>query len=313
MNQVKIPQFSITTTKVGFGCSSIVGMVSEKEARRLIDAAYHAGIRHFDVARSYGHGAAESVLGRALGKRRPDVTIASKFGLAVPGRRVLIDLARTVLRPVARRFSTVRSQSRSAPAGVIKTLEFSRPNAERSLETTLRELGTDYLDIFLLHEANADALCYPELLEFLEGAVRAGKIRGYGVGTDLRNLGALMLRQPEYCKIVQHEWSVLTGSVAIPQNSFRITHGALAKAFGTTRERLRDDPGTARAAGIDLTKDEQLSGILLRSVALEFPASITLFSARSPERILANTEALFDTRFDTPALLLSKLLKTGGS
>ena len=307
MKHITIPQFAITTTKAGFGCSSLVGLVSEREARVLIDAAYDAGIRHFDVARSYGRGAAESVLGKALGKRRGDVTITSKFGLPVAPRHATRELARMILRPVAKRFSGFKSRPKTLAAAV-ETVEFSRHNAEASLDISLRALGTDYLDVFLLHEPTAQALSHPELLVFLEDARRAGKIRGYGVGTDLRNLDALLSTRPEYCPIVQHEWSLLTGDVAIPPSSFRITHGALARAFGTLRERLRGDAGIARSAGLDSMKDEELAGLLLRSAALKFPDTLTLFSARSPRRIITNVEALFDTRFDHVSAAASKFL-----
>lgn len=308
MREVTIPQFSIRTTKVGFGCSSLVGIVSAKEARGLIDAAYDTGIRHFDVARSYGQGTAESVLGKALGSRRGNVTITSKFGLAVPRRRPAIDFARSILRPVAKRISSVRSRSRSAAAAIVETVEFNRSNAEASLDTTLRELGTDYLDILLLHEANAEGLCHPELLEFLEASRKTGKIRGYGVGTDLRNLQDLFSQRAEYCPIVQHEWSPLTGDVPIPRSSFGITHGALARAFGVLQERFRNEPPAAKFEGLDLTESQNLSAVLLRSAAIRFPESITLFSARSPGRIQSNVDALCNLRLNDASAALLRVI-----
>lgn len=308
MNHVEIHPFSIATTKVGFGCSSLVGMVSPKEARELVDAAYDAGIRHFDVARSYGQGRAESVLGRALGSRRSNVTITSKFGLNVPSRPLLIDVSRAILRPIARRLRRVWSQARSVTGAMVETLDFSRRNAELSLDITLRELGTDYLDILLLHEASAEALNDPELLDFLEQSRQSRKIRGYGVGSKVQKLAALTTSHPEYCPIVQHEWSALSSDVPVPRSSFRITHGALAQSFAQLQDTFRKNPGLAKSAseavGLDVSIPEHLSSLLLRGAALKYPDAVTLFSARSSERIHRNAEALENAELDASCLAL---------
>ncbi len=311
MDRTIIRPFGIETTRIGFGCSSLVGVVTPKEAQTLIDAAFDRGICHFDVARSYGRGAAESVLAKALGPRRKQVTITSKFGLAIPPRRFASEAARTLLRPLLKRVSALRPSVRSSPGSVTaafveERVDFSRAHAERSLHTTLQELETDYLDVLLLHEASAEALTDPSLIDFLQNAVREGKIRGYGIGSHLQRIPGLVTAHPDYCPVVQHEWSVLTGAVSIPPFTFRITHGALARSFQQLVERVRKDPAFAKAAsdatGVDITSGDKLSAILLRSAALRFSDSITLFSARSKERIVRNIQALGNTQLDEACL-----------
>jgi aryl-alcohol dehydrogenase-like predicted oxidoreductase len=313
MNQVTIEPFSITTTKVGFGCSSLVGRLSPNEGQMLVQAAYDEGIRHFDVARSYGRGMAESVLGRALGARRSSVTITSKFGLPVapPG---LLDVARNLLRPVAKRISSLRSPARTLSASSIEGTDFSRQNAELSLEATLQQLGTDYLDVLLLHEATAEKFDDSDLLEFLESARKSGKIIGYGIGTQTHNIPALIAECPMFCSIVQHEWSPLIGDVEILPSSFRITHGSLARSFRLLNEAFSQNQSLAESAGavvgMDVTSGPILAALLLRSAAIKYPDSIALFSCRTPARIRHNTAALRDETLDASCNALGSFIAT---
>src|SRR3954452_8900176 len=72
------------SSRLGFGCGSVMGRVGRAASLRAIAAALDAGITHFDVARLYGYGEAETLLGEALRGRRDRVVIASKFGLMPP-------------------------------------------------------------------------------------------------------------------------------------------------------------------------------------------------------------------------------------
>ena len=59
-----------TTTRLGYGCSSLMGALGQKESLALLEAAYDAGVRHFDVAPLYGFGQAEGCLGEFLARHR---------------------------------------------------------------------------------------------------------------------------------------------------------------------------------------------------------------------------------------------------
>ena len=58
-----LPGTPLTTTVIGFGCSNLFGGKTREEGLRLLEVAYDCGIRHFDVARYYGFGDAEGLLG----------------------------------------------------------------------------------------------------------------------------------------------------------------------------------------------------------------------------------------------------------
>ena len=72
---------------VGLGCNNFGGRIDEAASRRVVDAALDAGITLFDTADSYGGTRSEEYLGRALGARRDDAVIATKFGSPIDEAR----------------------------------------------------------------------------------------------------------------------------------------------------------------------------------------------------------------------------------
>src|SRR5262245_41108914 len=71
---------------VGLGCANFGGRIGTEAARAVIHRALDCGISFFDTADSYGiRGASEEILGAALGSRRADVVIATKFGNTLKG------------------------------------------------------------------------------------------------------------------------------------------------------------------------------------------------------------------------------------
>lgn len=75
-----LPPFSV----LGFGCAGLAGRVGRRQSNRAIAVALAAGITHFDVARTYGYGEAETILGDNLRGLRDKVVIATKFGIEPP-------------------------------------------------------------------------------------------------------------------------------------------------------------------------------------------------------------------------------------
>jgi aryl-alcohol dehydrogenase-like predicted oxidoreductase len=136
---------SLTVSLGGLGTNNFGRRLDAAEARRVVDAALDAGVTHFDTADIYGEGRSEEYLGRALGPRRDDVTIASKFGYHGPPRGV-------------------RGQAAWVP---------------EALEATLRRLGTDRLDLFYYHKPDPRTPLL-ETLRVLNGLVERGLVREIG-------------------------------------------------------------------------------------------------------------------------------------
>ena len=88
------------TSRLGFGCTSLLSAGGRAKGLWLLEAAYDAGIRHFDTAPMYGEGESEDVLGEFLERHREDCTVTTKFGIPPRKAGFLVKLARRGLRPV---------------------------------------------------------------------------------------------------------------------------------------------------------------------------------------------------------------------
>jgi D-threo-aldose 1-dehydrogenase len=170
---------------IGFGCVRLTSNYSERSALRNLETAYEEGIRHFDVARSYGYGLAEGILGKFLKGKRDRVTITSKFGI-FPNNGLLKslwmqNLARDMFH-FSKKFAVGGRVSRQL-AGHAITKNFDLTTVQNSMETSLRALGTDHIDFYLLHEGTVKDARNEDLRAFLELQKQKGLIGAYGLGS----------------------------------------------------------------------------------------------------------------------------------
>ncbi|MFD5377453.1 aldo/keto reductase [Streptomyces griseoincarnatus] len=182
----------IQVSALGFGCWAIGGewqddtgqplgwgKVDDEESVRAIHRALDLGVTFFDTADVYGAGHSELVLGRALGSRRDDVVVATKWGnLFDPGTRTA--------------------------SGTDDSPEHLR----RALTASLRRLGTDHVDLYQLHLADADPDRAARLRDACEELVAEGLIRAYAWSTDDPARAAVFAEGP-HCAAVQHALNVL--------------------------------------------------------------------------------------------------------
>src|SRR2546430_17625542 len=78
---------SLSVSIVGLGCNNFGWRIDSDATAKVVDAAIDAGINFFDTADIYGKGQSEEFLGRALGSRRDQVLIATKFGMEMDKKR----------------------------------------------------------------------------------------------------------------------------------------------------------------------------------------------------------------------------------
>lgn len=155
----------------------------KRDAIRQIQAAVDLGVTFFDTADDYGQGFCERILGEALRGRRDGIVVSTKFGEEpMPEQEDPWSLA----------------------AGIV----------ERKCEASLRRLGVECLDLYLLHRRDYPLERAPELLQVLEDLVRAGKIRYYGWSTDDVERARLFARG-EHCIAIEHRLNVLNDNAAM--------------------------------------------------------------------------------------------------
>jgi len=147
MEQRQLGTTGLFVSAVGLGCNNFGGRVDQAGTQLVVDAAIDAGVNFFDTADVYGNQQSEVMLGKALGSRRQDVIVATKFGMPTGDG----------------------PHSRGA----------SRRYVMRAVEASLTRLNTDYIDLYQLHFPDARTPL-EETLGALDDLVRSGKVRYIG-------------------------------------------------------------------------------------------------------------------------------------
>ena len=149
---------SLQVSVAGLGCNNFGWRIDAAATVKVVDAAIDAGINFFDSADIYGAGQSEEYLGRALGSRRKNVIVATKFGMKMDEQR-----------------------QGAKPEYIV-----------RAAEDSLRRLATDHIDLYQLHQPDP-AVPIEDTLGALNDLVRAGKVGEIGCS----NFSAEQLRVAE--------------------------------------------------------------------------------------------------------------------
>jgi D-threo-aldose 1-dehydrogenase len=308
------------TTRLGFGCA-FPRAVTRSQAARYLDAAFDAGIRHFDVAPMYADGAAEGYLGSFLKRHNGRVTVTTKYGILPPVMRPLhVRAALKMLGPVLhelRRVPAVASAlSRTASAmNVSSKAAFNAPQAELSLSRSLKELNVDMVDLFLLHEPCAADL-HDDLLGFLKDCVAAKRVGAFGIGGDASRVLNLYRNKRRFCDVMQFDWTVLSPMLNLP-GSFRIHFSVFTRQLRDMHRALVDQPDICRRwsaeTDLNLADIRTLADVLLKGTLTRYPDSIVLFRSSKPENIIRSVSVAEDTKFEKPALRFCELIELEGA
>lgn len=301
------------TTRLGFGGSSLMGLSLDR-ARSLavLEAAWDAGIRHFDVAPMYGYGDAEACVGEFLAGH-PDATVTTKFGMESRPRPGVLGIAKLAAGKVLGRVPGFGGGG----VGAAKSAEangsrFRGELARASLERSLRLLRRERIDLWLMHEAEAGDLS-EELLRFCEDAVAGGRIGAFGVGSEAQRVAGVIERHPAFARVVQCEWSVQDAPVTWPQETFRLHHRSLTNHFRELHAALVASPERLRAwsaaTGVDLSDGERLAELMLKASLELNPGSVVLFSSKNPKHIAQNVAVAQNEGLAEPARELYRLVQ----
>ena len=167
METIKIPHTDLEVSRLALGCMGLGGgweadvqltKDHERQAREFLDTAEEIGANFFDHANIYGRGRAEEIFGRALKERpslRDKIVIQSKCGI----------------------------RWANDPPGTPQRFDFSRDHILESVDAILARLGTDHLEILLLHRP--DPLWEgEEIAEAFQKLRLSGKVRYFGVSNQ---------------------------------------------------------------------------------------------------------------------------------
>lgn len=315
MEKIALGDSGRSTSRLGFGCSSLMGLMGLRESLKTLESAFDAGIRHFDVAPMYGYGEAERCLGKFLTRHAGEVTITTKYGIAPVRRAGFAGAGRRIARPLVNYFPGLKKRFAGAAKLVMPPQErtrFTATDAKASLESSLAALRTSHIDVWLLHEAEANDFESDELLKLLEGEVARGTIGTFGIGSDAAKVPGLLALAPSYCRTIQYEWSILD-PVVQPGIAFRIHHRSLSENFRILATALGRHPAICRRWSNEINFDLQdfgkLAQLMLKASLVMNPSSVILFSSKRPQHIHANARVAEDASLDAPARKLYHLIQ----
>lgn len=266
------------------------GQVQEQELVDAVHAALDAGVNFFDTADTYGLGQSERILGKALGGRRGEAVVATKFGVRVENGRTVYD---------------------NAPEYIIA-----------ACENSLRRLGTDYIDLYQVHyrDGKTEMSAVADALEQLRSQ---GKIRYFGLSNltradipEMKPLtGAFATVQNEYSLARRdHEDDILALSGELDLTP--MTWGSLGQgiltgkydknaAFGSDDRRSREiyvnfhgEKLLKNLQIVEVLRDlapkygKSVSAVAIRYILDYLPGSVVLCGAKRPAQILDNAEGL---------------------
>lgn len=224
--------FGAMTFGEGTGALASVYKVDQTGADRLVGQSFDAGVTYFNTADAYAEGRSEEMLARALGPRRKDVVIATKVGFRTGA--ALLDQG------------------------------LSRRHILASAEASLRRLGTDWIDVYLVHKPDPWTPL-EESLSALQDLVTAGKVRYIGFSNwpawlAAKAIGIQRARGWETFRAAEMYYSLVGRDIEDEIVPLALDHGVglqvwspLAGGFLSGRY-SREDPngGNGRLGGFDL-------------------------------------------------------------
>jgi diketogulonate reductase-like aldo/keto reductase len=183
--------------------------------------------------------------------------------------------------------------------------------AAASLDSSLRALKTDHVDVWLMHAASADDLTNPNLLRFMERSVASGTIGTFGVGTDANEIPRIVRECPGFCRVLQFEWSVDDDRPQV--DGFRIHHGAIGSALPQLQKTLDENGALKRRWSLETDRDlgdpRVLPALMLRAALEVNRDSVIIFFSRHIARIEENVAAAVDSSLRDSAVRLWELVR----
>jgi aryl-alcohol dehydrogenase-like predicted oxidoreductase len=192
----------LEVSAIGFGCWEIgggYGRIEESEFTRAVGRALDLGINCFDTAEGYGFGASERALARALGSRRREAILVTKFGIGYRDKPKLRDA--------------------------------SRARVMASIEKSLENLATDCVDVYLVHWPDPQTPI-EETMRALEDVVRQGKARFVGV-SNFKSEQIEACSRVRRVDVAQYGWNLFDRRMQRDVFPYCRDHGIGVMAYGS--------------------------------------------------------------------------------
>jgi D-threo-aldose 1-dehydrogenase len=294
---------------LGFGCSALLGRASRKESEQAVGAAIDAGITFYDTARSYGYGGSEGLLGTIFHTRRHRMVLCTKFGILPAAPDGLKERIKPLARALVKAVPALRTAAQRAAATQLTPGQFNLETMHASVETSLRELRTDYLDILLLHAAPASVLAQDDLLEALSRLVESGKVRMAGISGERSVIEQTFAQKPPVLQTAQ--FALNAGSMSFCEQTRKhadmllVANHPFGGPDGDSRkwiERLRRAAGPELGEKLAPGDPQVLPEVILNCILDGTGISAVVPAMMQPAHIESNVRAVSECRFTSEEL-----------
>lgn len=257
----------LNVSEIGLGTMSL--STDPKEAARVIDAAFDAGIRFFDTADLYDGGRNEEVVGQALKEKRSDIILATKVG------------------------------NKMNPDGKSWVWDPSKEHIMNGVKESLHRLGVDDIDLYQLHGGTIED-AYEETIDAFEQLKKEGVIRAYGISSIRPNVIDRFIEHSEIDSVMM-QYSLLDRRAELlfpligKGGASVITRGSVAKGLLTKELEKRrkevdgyvgfDDPALQEALDIIEAIHEDTQALATRFILEESTVASALIGARTEEQL----------------------------
>jgi aryl-alcohol dehydrogenase-like predicted oxidoreductase len=261
----------LQVTKLGFGAMEIRGPrvwngrpVSDSDSEKILNAVLDCGINFIDT--SYDYGRSEELIGRFISRRRSEFILATKCGCT------LVDHGDHDETPHV----------------------WTRENLLHNIDTSLKRMRTDYIDLLQLHGPTVQQTEEGQLVDVLKEIQATGKVRSIGISTYLPHI-ASYIESGDY------------DTFQIPYSALEREHERIIRAAGESGAGIivrggvgRGEPGTGlgstdrwatwELANLDelLEEGESRTGFLLRFTLSHPQLSTTIVGTKNPEHLKDN-------------------------
>lgn len=271
MQKAVLGRTGLEVTKLGFGAMEIRGpriwggrSVTDAEADRILNAVLDAGINFIDTA--YDYGLSEEYIGRFISKRRDEYILATKCGCTV-----------------------VNCGDHDETPHV-----WTRDNLLHNIETSLRRMQTDYIDLLQLHNPTTEQTEEGNLVEVLREIQATGKVRWIGISSTLPHIASYIQSgvfdsfQIPYSALERDHENII--SDAANAGAGTIIRGGVGRGEPGAGLGNEDRWAVWEKAQLDelLEEGESRTGFMLRYTLSHPNLSTTIVGTKSPEHLAEN-------------------------
>ncbi|WP_271527564.1 aldo/keto reductase [Bradyrhizobium sp. CCBAU 25338] len=284
---------------LGFGSGALLSKRrTRRDALRLLETAMDCGVTYFDTARMYGAGRAEGILGELTARKRERLVLASKAGILPQSRALHVRAMGRGIRLLHKVAPSLKCHVPVPSTSIPRFGAFGLVEFRNSVEKSLKELRTDYLDILLLHECTAADLEETDLLHYLHDLKSGGRIRAVGIATGIGETISILKKHAGFFDVVQIPSAIWNMNVRkLPAiDGLVITHSSLTSRFNILLDRLQSDERMAdewqSLTQVDPRDSEKLAQLLLAHALKANSNGIVIFFSSNPANLAANVKSV---------------------